>query len=253
MPSYLRIHEPQLITLPGQGTSSENITNYWLFANNKAQGVFNRTGTFPLIGEGQTRLNLLAGIKDNGISNLRVVYPFYTADTITVTLNPNSTIDIYPTFRYIDGTQFKLMEDFELGSVLVNADTSNPVIRSNLPGDVFEGSYSAKIKIDSSHPAVELSSIDPFTLPLLGYDIYIELNYKSDVSFMIGLQNMATQQKFYQWAINPKGNWNKIYLNAKTLVNNVNSTNWKLLLYSAPEDNSVTHYIHLDDIKVLSQ
>ncbi len=253
VPAYIHIHEPKLITQSAQGSSSENITNYWLFVNNQAQGVYNRTGNIPIISEGETKLAFLAGIKENGISNLRVVYPFYTSDTITTVLSPNGILDVYPTFRYIIGTQFKLVEDFELGSVVVNADTSNLLVRSNLTQDVFEGSYSAKIKIDSLHPGIELSTIDPFALPLAGYDIYIELNYKSDVNFKVGLQSMSTNQKFYQWAINPKTEWNKIYLNAKSMVNTVGSSNWKLVFYAAPEDLTSPRYIYLDNIKVLHQ
>lgn len=253
VPAYIKIHDPKVITLAAQGSASENISNYWLFVNNQAEGVYNRTGNYPLIAEGTTKLAFLAGIKDNGVSNLRVVYPFYTADTITTTLNPNGTIDIYPTFRYISGTQFKVLEDFELGSVLISSNSSNPLVRSSLPEDVFEGSFSAKIKLDSITPGIELLSIDPFTLPLLGFDIYIELNYKSDVPFVVGLQSMSTSQKFYQWTITPKSEWNKIYLNAKSLVNTTNNTSWKLLIYSAPDTLTGTKYIYLDNVKVLHQ
>lgn len=253
VPAYIRVHDPKVITLAAQGSASENISNYWLFVNNQAVGVYNRTGNYPLVAEGTTKLAFLAGIKDNGVSNLRVVYPFYTADTITTTLNPNGTIDIYPTFRYISGTQFKVLEDFELGSVLISSNASNPLVRSSLPEDVFEGSFSAKIKLDSITPGIELLSIDPFTLPLLGFDIYIELNYKSDVPFVVGLQSMSTSQKFYQWTITPKSEWNKIYLNAKSLVNTTNNTSWKLLIYSAPDTLTGTKYIYLDNVKVLHQ
>ncbi|GDX48209.1 hypothetical protein LBMAG25_10270 [Bacteroidota bacterium] len=253
IPAYIRVHDPKVITLAAQGSASENISNYWLFVNNQAEGVYNRTGNYPLIAEGTTKLAFLAGIKDNGVSNLRVVYPFYTADTITTTLNPNGTIDIYPTFRYISGTQFKVLEDFELGSVLISSNASNPLVRSSLPEDVFEGSFSAKIKLDSITPGIELLSIDPFTLPLLGFDIYIELNYKSDVPFVVGLQSMSTSQKFYQWTITPKSEWNKIYLNAKSLVNTTNNASWKLLIYSAPDTLTGTKYIYLDNVKVLHQ
>lgn len=253
IPAYIRVHDPKVITLAAQGSASENISNYWLFVNNQAEGVYNRTGNYPLIAEGTTKLAFLAGIKDNGVSNLRVVYPFYTADTITTTLNPNGTIDIYPTFRYISGTQFKVLEDFELGSVLISSNASNPLVRSSLPEDVFEGSFSAKIKLDSITPGIELLSIDPFTLPLLGFDIYIELNYKSDVPFVVGLQSMSTSQKFYQWTITPKSEWNKIYLNAKSLVNTTSNASWKLLIYSAPDTLTGTKYIYLDNVKVLHQ
>lgn len=253
VPAYIRVHDPKVITLAAQGSASENISNYWLFVNNQAEGVYNRTGNYPLIAEGTTKLAFLAGIKDNGVSNLRVVYPFYTADTITTTLNPNGTIDIYPTFRYISGTQFKVLEDFELGSVLISSNASNPLVRSSLPEDVFEGSFSAKIKLDSITPGIELLSIDPFTLPLLGFDIYIELNYKSDVPFVVGLQSMSTSQKFYQWTITPKSEWNKIYLNAKSLVNTTSNASWKLLIYSAPDTLTGTKYIYLDNVKVLHQ
>lgn len=253
IPTYIRIHEPKLITQSAQGSSSESISNYWVFQDNQAIGVFNRTGNYPILAtsDGPSKIFFLAGIKDNGTGNLRVVYPFYTTDSIVSVLSPNGSIDFYPTFRYISGTQFKVVEDFELGSTLVNADTSNMVVRTSNAAEVFEGAYSARIKIDSLHPAIELLSIDPFTLPTGGIDIYIELNYKSDVPFRVGLQAMNNSQKYYQWTINAKDSWNKIYLNAKSLVNNVNATSWKLLFLSNPEDLSTPRYIYLDNIKVL--
>jgi archaellum component FlaF (FlaF/FlaG flagellin family) len=253
VPAYIKIHPPVVITQTAQGSSSENISNYWIFLNNQSIGVFNRTGNYPIIpnAEGTTTLSFLAGIKDNGSGNLRVVYPFYTADTISAILKANEHIDVYPTFKYIPGTQFKVVEDFELGSTLVNMDTSNVLVRTNNVSEVFEGSYSAKMILDATHPAIELISIDPFSLPLNGYDIYIELNYKSDVAFKVGLMAVNTSQKFYQWTINPKDSWNKIYLNARSLVNSVNTTQWKLIIYSNPDNLSTPKYLYLDNIKVL--
>ncbi|HZF99546.1 MAG TPA: hypothetical protein VEY71_01015, partial [Chitinophagales bacterium] len=100
VPAYIDLRDPELV-IPAsqagtQGSASEKISNTWLFLNNRPLGVFNRTGHIPVIGDGENMITAVAGIMENGVAAVRVIYPFYTTDTTIAVLSPNGDIVVDP-------------------------------------------------------------------------------------------------------------------------------------------------------------
>lgn len=253
VPAYVRLQSPEiLITNPGtQGTASENITNTWAYLDNNPLGVFNRTGTFPVIGEGEHKITCIAGIMENGISSVRVTYPFYTPDTTIAVLTPNGDLVISPQYKYISGTMFALNEGFEIGSAIELWNGSTAELERVTGADVFEGAYAARIQLTDSFNFFDGRTTQILTLPTDGSSIYLELNYKTDVTLQVGLLDMASGETSYQWNISPKTSWNKIYLNLRDAVLSSGSSTFRLLFRATKPSTLQSGNVFLDNVKLV--
>ncbi len=235
----------------GQGTASNNITNTWVFLDQQPQGVYGVSTTVPVIAEGNHQILCLAGIKENGINSLRIIYPFYTPDTTIANFSNNETVIISPKYRYIAGTQFELNDGFEIGIFLTNTDTGNIIKTTTDISKAFEGT-SAYIILDTAHSTFELISNDAYTLPTDGSKVYLELNYKSDVVLTLGLQeNNSTGTKYYDWNITPKSSWSKIYINLTEALQNNPTSSFKFIMKADHDVSLDSSYVYLDNFKIL--
>src|SRR5687768_8122345 len=100
IPAYLTIPSISVNARSYEGSSSSNIADVWVYQNSNLQGEYEMPVEFPILAEGNTELLVFAGIKLNGISSTRAIYPFYDPDTINVTLIPTQADTVYPVVRY---------------------------------------------------------------------------------------------------------------------------------------------------------
>lgn len=251
VPAYVRIETFSFTSGPGQGSASQRITDVWLYDDTDFVGAFEMPRTIPVLRSGPTQLFLYAGIWDNGISEVRVPYPFYQPDTLAASLTPGNVVSLTPAFSYRKATRFHFIEDFEAGNLFSKTGGDTAIIRQS--DTVFEGNFSAALFLDTARNAFEGHS--PFyTLPA-GEPVYVELNYRCDHPFQFGI--LGTKQGFntyyYKWNINPKSYWNKIYLNMGSEVNSLQSEQYQILIRAVLDTTrQQTAAIFLDNIKLVS-
>src|SRR5688572_15027996 len=98
----------------GQGTSSHKITDLWLYVNGQFQGAYPVGNAMPIISEGKpVTINVMAGIKNNGISDTRIPWSFYNILTFDTLVESGKTIERAFTFDYRSATTFTWNETFE--------------------------------------------------------------------------------------------------------------------------------------------
>ena len=79
---------------------SINITDSWVTVNGNFMGAFEIPSSVPLIGINEiSDLRISPGIKENGISATRIIYPFYEIFEQFDT-NFDENITIYPTTKF---------------------------------------------------------------------------------------------------------------------------------------------------------
>lgn len=253
LPAYLQIDEVTFTASAGQGSSSHKITDVWIDADNATQGVYEIPRTFPLLNTGPTYLLISAGIMDNGISSTRVIYPFYFPDTLTMNLDEKKIYELTPHFNYRTATKFSFIEDFEAGNLftLISGDTG--LVRTNEGTEVFEGNYSGEIYLDADHPIYEGRTATSFSIEK-GSAVYLEMNYKCDQEFEVGLYGTGNLGNIilYKWNINPKDTWNKIYLNMREEVIDLNSDLLQVQIRAVFDNKNTSSHIYLDNIKLLN-
>ncbi|MBA3648737.1 MAG: hypothetical protein H0W62_09330 [Chitinophagales bacterium] len=253
IPAYLQVDTVNFNAGPGQGSSSQRITDVWVDANYTSEGVYEIPKTFPLLNNGNTSIIINAGIWDNGISETRAIYPFYYPDTMSVSLNPGKIYSITPQFTYSPGTKFPLIEDFEAGNVFDKISGDTNMIRTNDLLNKLEGNYSGYIFLNKDHSIYEGRTTAGYILPK-DKPVYLEMNYKCNQMFQIGLYGSASLGTtfLYKWNINPRSEWNKIYLNMGNDIANLSSDSYQILIRAVYDSSSTESRIYLDNIKLVN-
>ena len=250
IPSYIKINEYSLYTTASQGSNSENISDIWVYADDQLIGTFELPATIPILLEGETTLKIFSGIKDNGISEIRIRYPFYDLYEETVILKKDSTINISPNFTNKPSATLEI-DDFE--SPFWNLDTT---IHSQIDFQILEENnhkYASAI-LDNDNVIFEVSTKDFEDLPQQGSPIYMEIDYQSNSLLLIGAYinyPFSIINKDLLW-ITPKENWNKIYINlTQTVSEAINNESIKFYMKLVREDTSTTSWVNFDNIKII--
>ncbi len=272
--AYLHIKGFNLTTNNGtEGSPSHNISTVWLYVDGKIQGVYEVPVTVPIVTTtGTHKIRLSPGIKVNGISATRSPYPFYTdyEEDIFLTQNEvhyvNAANDSMATTTYNTKADFDFIEDFESGLSIERtskSDSLSPSVIVTDPNLIFPeagntSSYEITLReTDSSSTIVELQTIDAYDdLPKFGANVFLELNYKSEHRFVVGVFGIRSGGQVNQVptvTVNPSDEWNKIYIN---LVNEISSdvaaTEFRIFIGAVKGTTEVGEKkIYLDNIKLI--
>jgi hypothetical protein len=221
VPSYLEIKAFKLSTnYATQGTASHKIKDAWVYVDNEFIGAYELPARFPVLKQGTHKISIGPGIFDNGIASTRVIYPFFKYYESDVTLLPNQTVtlDTLPV-SYFSGKSYTWFEDFEgsgysldtLSASLadLSVDTQNP----------FEGSRCLLMQVTSAKNVLECASINSYAITP-GAECYLELNYKCDQAFIMGIiANLpGGTAKVGVISFNPSNEWNKTYVNLRKTI-----------------------------------
>lgn len=211
IPSYISIDKFTISTNYSiQGTSSSNITDAWVYIDNDLVGIFELPAKFPVLKEGNVKIDVYPGIKENGISERRSKYIFYNAYSEQITLKKGETLNLVPITTYTAGTNFYWMEDFESASLpfSYNAISDTVVYKTN--SDVFEGFYSGKVSMIPGMDFFECYT-QAFTTMPRNKTVFLELNFKCNQPVLVGLYADSDQVGVFY--LNTTSTWKKIYLN----------------------------------------
>ena len=266
IPGYIHIPEVSVqANLAAEGSASYNLTEVWVNVNGNFVGAYPIPATIPILDEGDVEIAIQAGIKDNGVSGTPEIYPFYAPYVERSTLGPNSTDTIRPVFEYLDQTKFAFIEDFEGGAqVFEDVRLGEPDQLSISAEDVFEGSGSLKITLDSTSSILEVATNIRYAdiVSALTSTVYLEVNYKSDVPVIFGLVSYDANalpgqgETTFDPGFNPSGEWNKIYFNLSAMAVESGKTEHQVILqaFIPVSGQSLTRnqaVVRLDNIKLL--
>ena len=262
IPSYLSIDTISITVTPLQGTSSQKIFDAWVYADNILIGGFELPKRFPLLKEGTTELSIFAGIKLNGINELRVPYPFYQKITKTVELEREQVLDLgHLKFAYASATKFAWQEDFEESNLSIDTTARSEInlnriflqdeLHAAFPYETNQ--YAARVIIPNDSLMFECASHDSYKLPVDGTSVFMELNYKSNNPFTVGLiANGLNASQNAVLVVNPSSTWNKIYINfTPTLSTNTSASSFRVFIAAMKETSETKAEIYFDNIKLL--
>jgi hypothetical protein len=195
IPAYLFIDNFQLETKSdnSQGSNDHDILDAWVYVDGQLIGAFEVPVTVPILVADTARVTVLAGVKNNGRANNRVIYPFYRAVQDTMILKPGGMDSIFPVIEYHDSTVFEWIEDFEDRTISMEPsglDVEEDSIRLTLdPNEVFnhhaKSLVSGYVEFDSANQKFENSTISKFTVPR-NSSAYLEMNYNLETNTQVG-------------------------------------------------------------------
>jgi len=257
IPSYIVVNEFTLTTTSVQGTNSHQITDAWIFVDDKLMGVFELPARVPTLSTGQQNVKIFAGIKNNGQSEDRIRYPFYTNYDATVDLIPDSSITINPSIGYIADLDI-WEEDFEDGGISFSKTSLSDTNFAQDNTDPFEGSKSGVVTFAPTDLFFEARTNEPSfnNFPKVGQPVYLELNYRSNNSFVFGLFNndgsLPTDAQLSIFTFSPKAEWNKTYINLTDAVSGLPAaTEFDIYLSAFNNGETASPKIEMDNIKVV--
>ena len=119
--------------------------------------------------------------------------------------------------------------------------------------NVYQGNSSGYIALTSNKSSY-LGITDTFSLNNNGNPVFIEINYKTNNVFTVGMENMSTGQYIPVVYIDTSSTWKKMYINLQpTIAASQSSPGYGYKIYiGASIDNDVTiGQIYLDNIKLV--
>jgi hypothetical protein len=265
IPAYVHIENIffEADTSLGQGSSSSAITDAWPSVDGQLLGTNNLGATFPVILDPNIPTNALrisAGIKENGVGNTRIIYPFYEPYVEIISLQAGQIDTFRPTLHYDTSATIIVLEDFENPSQLIFTDDQdgNPnteLIHQNQ--EVFEGNYSGLMLLDSANLDCTVATSTHFydlQPTATAFPVYLELNYKTNTPFQIGIiayYPSGSSEFIYKGGGNANDSWKKIYFNLTDEVYSSSANEFAVVLRALKYPNTQQPLIYLDNIKLL--
>lgn len=271
IPSYIYVDKFLLTTNYAiEGSASHNITDVWVYVDDDLRGCYELPATVPLLDRGKHKISLYPGIKLNGISKTRVVYPFYKPYIVEDFELEEKRVDtLHPSVTYYSADEgstitFRYIEDFERTVSLENDEESDTtIIRTERDdagnwNDAFNNShYSGYVWLGETP---EGDTIDYFCLlseeykdlPNQGNNVMLEIDYKCDEVFQVGLQyKISGVVKYPLYNVNPSQTWNKIYLNLGPRITELQEAEWfKFYITGSTAPGSESEF-YFDNIKLI--
>lgn len=259
LPSYIAIDAVKVETnYSKEGTALHGICDSWIIVDYKDIGIFeNPTKNIPVLASGMQHIEILPGIKENGSSSYHVVYPMMERYVIDTILKEKEIAKIKPKFQYKENVVFALLEDFDkVGNYFQEAENSVPM------KIIFDEELLEKrcmyFSLEKENDQFECRSVNLISLPTNGSDVYLELNYRCNGSFIFGFfdRQGTTNQievRVNVYHINPSNNqWKKVYVNLKTHLYNAKGKEFRPFFIASKNNNNVDKVeVYIDNIKIL--
>lgn len=219
VPAYIYIKPFSLTTdAAKEGANTSKIIDAWVYSGDVLLGAFTLPAEIPVLNEGDTKITVFPGIRNNGNNASPTEYFNYLPFSIQKKLVPAKTDTISPTTSYDKNLVFKWIEDFEntVNTLNTNVDKDDSTGIAVTGIDVKYGSRCALLKVDKKHPLMSVTTQFPFENVPQNSRVYIEMDYKCSVPIFVeiyGFANGITPKLLEAVSFKEKSEWNKVYLN----------------------------------------
>lgn len=265
IPAYIHVDTFLLTTNYAiEGAASHKITDVWLYIDDDLQGCYEMPATIPVLKRGEHKITLIPGIKLNGISQTRTINPFYKPYIVEKIELEEKVVDtIHPSTTYYSADDsnihFAMIEDFERQVSLENtADSDTTIIRTerDAPGiwnDAYGNShYSGYVWLGDSTNYFCLASDEFHDLPNQGNSIFLEIDYKCNEIFEVGLfAKISGVESMPLIYVNPSEKWNKIYVNLGPNITDAQEAEYFKFYIAGKIDEGGEAEYYFDNIKLV--
>jgi hypothetical protein len=233
------------------------VTDFWVFSNDEAIGVWQENRRIPVLSEGTTNMKIVAGVRRNGVTNDRIQYPFYATWSQEVDLRLGQETVLQPVFTHyaapiweegMEGPGFKFnFDEGDVGLVFVSD-----------PADVLVGQMSAAIVLDTGHTEFRAVTTAAPTFPNGTEATFLELDHKSDTRFLVGVRyDLAGQTYTVPYLfVSPSGTagsvqpWKHLYIDLSSAWGAGGAVNRQFYIQAQLEGGATSARIVLDNLAV---
>jgi hypothetical protein len=256
IPSYLIINDVSVFTTQNQGAPTHKISDVWVYADNQLVGVFEVPTRIPLLVNGDTTLfKIFPGIRNNGEKSRSFIYHLLDAHDFELALAPGEEVEKSFVFTYSEDVIFDFIEGFESDDHLftLNLDNNDETNIVSTDESSASGLRSGKISLDDTNNEIAVASIFKYQRAQnAGIDSYLEMDYKCDMPFFVGVIYVQEGQEVTQplLVVNPKEDWNKIYIDFTQVLTSPVLETYRIYFTTDVEPLSQTNgEVFLDNLK----
>lgn len=231
---------------------AHDIRDVWVFADGFNVGIFELPARVPVLGTDSVDINLLPGIRNNGLSNSSRDFPFYKPTVVTLPFEASSVEEIELETSYLDDILFSLNEDFESSNVFTaDIDNDTSTFLQVVDESTF-GSKAGRIDVNTATSRFQIATSRLYPTDVLGTsEVYLEMNHRNEVGFAIGI--IGHQDGFVETigviSLFPTDEWRKLYLDLSPHINAGLYDNYQILI--AGSGLVETGQIWLDNLRVV--
>lgn len=252
---FLEVPEIVFETNSEQGLPSHNITDVWAYADGQLLGVFPLPARIPILfDESQEKeIRLSAGIRNNGVKESAFIYRLMDSDIFTLPYEEGKVTTYVPTFRYVNDAKFDLVEGFEFGNQFLYPGLNNDGGQLSVIEGGYESEKAGSISVSEQVPVAEIGTLFTFDASKQKGDTYIELDYKNDIPFFVGVyktEGTKTTQ-IYNVLIAEKEDWNHIYIDLTLDLQSEDIQNYRAMILLAKGDDNDGGTVIVDNIKLV--
>lgn len=239
-----------------EGTARQNINCAWVYFNNQAIGVFDLPVTIPIMTDGPGQVQLIPGVIVSGLKDYNTQYAFFKSATTDIQASPGNIIQYKPQTSYVTDAIFQWKEDFETGNTFIpvndQSTTDSTIVRVTDKSQVFEGAAAGYIYMDATH--YESENISNNSFPISQGRSFLEIHYKGNTSFQVGLQTIVSGSIDYEYIIGlkAKDTWNKVYVDLSQFTSERKGTAYRIMIKSGLDEGLTNGYVLLDNLKIIS-
>jgi len=265
VPAYIQLEPVTMITVAGEGSTSQKVSDVWAYANDQLLGVWEAGGRIPVLANGNTTIKLIGGVRRNGITDDRVQYPFYATFQTDLDLVPEVTTPLEPVFRYFDGLDIWI-EDFDGNGYQFDRESSSDTLLyvwdtiAHPVDEIFEGRASGAFFLDTQRPFFSyVYDADPIDVEVSD-PCYLEMDYRSDMRMLIGVYVTSdggpVERIPYLYVSATKqadGSmpWNKIYIDLQQAWPFLGVSDRRFYIEATLPSGQASGSVYLDNIKVV--
>lgn len=230
---------------------SHKITDIWLYVDDRFVGIYPIGSIMPVVNNGTATIRMYAGIVNNGIAGTRLPYTFYSPYIYNATFEAGKTYTLSPTFEYKSGLQIQDDSFSGSGSYFASFGDIPPVIITD-PSKVWGGTGgSVYMTVSDARPLSILKSSSPLALPVGGTEIYLEMDYKCNHEFTVGVIGADLETRL-ALTLRPTNGWKKVYISLTSVVSTQPTyTSYKIFVQALKSASVASPEIYLDNLRLV--
>lgn len=257
IPSYLSIDKIQVKDSAGNLISSGDL-DAWVYINDQFKGAFELPVRIPVLEKGPRRVDIRTGVAENGIYDLKVIYPFYKTYSEVVDFELEQIHKISPVVTYAENAKINTAwagADFEGGINLNRSFKSDTILyqEANNSGISTLGDYVGSYYLTDENYIFEAYT-DPFSdIPRSNPDIWMEMDYKSDELVSVGVyrgDDFSDIEVIVHFR--PQSSWKKVYVKlAAGILSKPNASQYRLFIHTQKMSGLPVSKTSIDNVKLL--
>lgn len=254
-PAYIKIDRINFYTNGEEGAPSHGIEMVNVFINDNSVGIYQLPCEFPVLQTGTQKIDVRPMIKEMAREGFKLFSLTDVYDTV-VTIEAQQTIQLFPEFRYVNNRELVWIEDFNdlVSSLNIRLGTLDTMIIENLPSISLDGTPYIKLDLGVGETFFEIETQDLFALPGDGRDVYLEMDYRSNMQFTLGVIANSPSEVVFIPSVTPfstNDGWRKAYIQLRDELRN-QRPNTRFKIYLRGINNQVDRpLLYFDNFKLI--